>query len=69
MSAETEWPEFKARRFIVPAGPGRCPECGFHETTQGHRVGCPQPPVTPAQPGQGVANWLDFITAGSGGDE
>lgn len=22
-------------------GPGRCPQCGFHTPTQGHRAGCP----------------------------
>lgn len=25
---------------IVPGGPGRCDECGFHTETQGHRDGC-----------------------------
>ncbi len=26
--------------FTPPAGPGRCPGCGFHTPTQGHRAGC-----------------------------
>jgi RecA-family ATPase len=26
--------------FNAPSGPGRCPECGFHITTQGHRDNC-----------------------------
>lgn len=27
--------------FSAPAGPGRCRECGWHTTTQGHRPDCP----------------------------
>ncbi len=27
-------------RFQPPAGPDRCPACGFHAPTQGHREGC-----------------------------
>ncbi|WP_322859150.1 DUF3854 domain-containing protein [Mycobacterium europaeum] len=30
----------QAPGIVVPAGPGRCPQCGFHTATQGHRVGC-----------------------------
>jgi len=26
--------------FTLPTGPGRCPDCGFHTETQGHRPGC-----------------------------
>jgi hypothetical protein len=26
--------------FIVPTGPDRCSECGFHVGTQGHRESC-----------------------------
>jgi hypothetical protein len=26
--------------FRPPQGSGRCPRCGFHTTTQGHRDGC-----------------------------
>jgi 5-methylcytosine-specific restriction protein A len=26
--------------FTPPQGSGRCPRCGFHTTTQGHRDGC-----------------------------
>jgi hypothetical protein len=29
-------------QFIPPAGPGRCPQCGFHVDTQGHKPGCQQ---------------------------
>jgi len=29
-----------ATAFTPPAGPGRCPGCGFHTETQGHRAGC-----------------------------
>lgn len=28
--------------FEVPKGAGRCPACGFHTATQGHRNGCQQ---------------------------
>jgi putative DNA primase/helicase len=27
--------------FTAPSGPDRCPECGFHVPTMGHRSGCP----------------------------
>jgi hypothetical protein len=27
--------------FTSPTGPGRCPECGWHPTTQGHAPNCP----------------------------
>lgn len=27
--------------FLAPPGPGRCPDCGFHVETQGHRDTCP----------------------------
>jgi hypothetical protein len=27
--------------FNSPTGPGRCPQCGFHIETQGHRDNCP----------------------------
>lgn len=29
-----------ATAFTLPTGPGRCPGCGFHTETQGHRPGC-----------------------------
>lgn len=29
--------------FHPPSGPGRCPECGHHTETQGHRDGCAEP--------------------------
>ncbi len=28
------------RAFTPPTGPGRCPTCGFHTPTMGHRAGC-----------------------------
>lgn len=27
---------------------GRCTVCGWHPPTQGHQVGCPEPPVAEA---------------------
>ena len=30
-----------ASAFVPPTGPGRCPECGWHIATQGHRPDCP----------------------------
>ena len=29
-----------AHTFTPPTGAGRCPGCGFHTETQGHRAGC-----------------------------
>jgi hypothetical protein len=28
--------------FTPPRGPGRCPECGWHRRTQGHKPDCPR---------------------------
>ncbi|GAA1969277.1 DUF3631 domain-containing protein [Terrabacter lapilli] len=30
----------ETRPFPLVSGPGRCPGCGFHVATQGHRAGC-----------------------------
>jgi hypothetical protein len=35
------------RPFTPPAGPGRCPQCGLHIETQGHRDNCPAKVKTP----------------------
>ncbi|WP_204801897.1 DNA primase family protein [Mycobacterium riyadhense] len=50
---------FKAQQnlFTPPSGPGRCPVCGWHIESQGHRDGCPAKTrapiggITPATPG------------------
>jgi predicted GIY-YIG superfamily endonuclease len=41
----------KAQTFVPPRGPGRCRDCGWHTTTQGHNPDCPLffPPFNPQQ--------------------
>lgn len=45
----------EARQFTPPTGPGRCPRCGCHVATQGHKPDCPVPAapggITAATPG------------------
>jgi len=38
--AQAAQPVKPAHTFTPPTGPGRCPDCGFHVQTQGHRAGC-----------------------------
>lgn len=42
-------PTRRGEQFRLPAGPGRCPDCGFHYPTQGHRGDCPQMPFRSAK--------------------